>query len=78
MLEHRFFGESNPFRDLSVSSLRVHTVQQAVEDLAFVIKDVVVRPFATRRTEEMLECMRELRKVALEVRRFRVSGYKQY
>ncbi|KAI0740521.1 peptidase S28 [Earliella scabrosa] len=40
VLEHRFFGESNPFRDLSVSSLRVHTVQQAVEDLAYFARNV--------------------------------------
>lgn len=40
MLEHRFFGESNPARDLSVPNLRVHTVQQAVEDLAYFAKNV--------------------------------------
>ena len=40
VLEHRFFGESNPFRDLSVNSLRVHTVQQAVEDLAYFARNV--------------------------------------
>ena len=74
----RIVGASFPLADFRANIARGDVVSKAVEDLAFVVKDVVVRPFATRRTEEMLECMRELRKVALEVRRFRVSGYKQY
>ena len=35
MLEHRFFGTSDPRNDLSTQSLRLHTVQQAVNDLAY-------------------------------------------
>ncbi|KAI0800449.1 peptidase S28 [Fomes fomentarius] len=42
VLEHRFFGDSNPARDLSVPNLRVHTVQQAVEDLAYFAKNVAL------------------------------------
>ena len=40
LLEHRFFGQSNPYPDLSVQSLQVHTVQQAIEDLAYFAKNV--------------------------------------
>ncbi|KAI0737246.1 peptidase S28 [Daedaleopsis nitida] len=40
LLEHRFFGNSNPHPDLSSQSLRVHTVQQAVEDLAYFAQHV--------------------------------------
>lgn len=40
MLEHRFFGNSNPYGDLSVQSFRVHTVQQAVADLAYFAENV--------------------------------------
>ncbi|KAH9925851.1 peptidase S28 [Epithele typhae] len=40
VLEHRFFGSSNPYDDLSVSSLRVHTVQQAINDLAYFAQHV--------------------------------------
>jgi len=35
MLEHRFFGESNPYPDLTTKSFRVHTIQQAVEDFVY-------------------------------------------
>ena len=40
VLEHRFFGDSHPAADLSVPNLRTHTVQQAVEDLAYFAKNV--------------------------------------
>ncbi|KAI0751819.1 peptidase S28 [Daedaleopsis nitida] len=40
VLEHRFFGESNPYSDLSVQSLQVHTIEQAIEDLAYFAKNV--------------------------------------
>lgn len=40
ILEHRFFGDSNPLPDLSVQSLRLHTVQQAIDDLAYFAQNV--------------------------------------
>ncbi|KDR84025.1 hypothetical protein GALMADRAFT_54306 [Galerina marginata CBS 339.88] len=40
VLEHRFYGLSNPFPDLSVKSLRVHTIQQAIDDLEYFAKNV--------------------------------------
>ena len=33
MLEHRFFGESNPYPNATTQSLEVLTIQQAIEDL---------------------------------------------
>ncbi|KAI0666133.1 peptidase S28 [Trametes maxima] len=38
--EHRFFGESNPYPDLSVKSFRVHTLQQSLDDLEYFAKNV--------------------------------------
>jgi hypothetical protein len=40
VIEHRFYGFSNPYPDLSVESLRVHTLQQAVDDLVYFAKTV--------------------------------------
>ena len=40
VLEHRFFGSSNPYNDLSVQSFRVHTVQQAIDDLVYFAQHV--------------------------------------
>ncbi|CDO72685.1 hypothetical protein BN946_scf184985.g105 [Trametes cinnabarina] len=40
VLEHRFFGNSNPYQDLSVKSLAVLTVQQAIDDLAYFAQNV--------------------------------------
>ncbi|OBZ65442.1 putative serine protease K12H4.7 [Grifola frondosa] len=40
VLEHRFFGESNPHSDLSVTSLRVHTIQQAIDDFEYFANNV--------------------------------------
>ena len=42
MLEHRFYGQSNPYPDLSVESLRVHTIQQAIEDLQYFAENVAL------------------------------------
>ncbi|TFY66062.1 hypothetical protein EVG20_g5021 [Dentipellis fragilis] len=40
VLEHRFFGYSNPYPDLSVASLKYLTVQQGIDDLAYFAKTV--------------------------------------
>ncbi|KAF9556830.1 hypothetical protein CPC08DRAFT_74131 [Agrocybe pediades] len=40
VLEHRFYGLSNPLPDLSVKSLRLHTLQQAIDDLEYFAKNV--------------------------------------
>ena len=68
----RIVGAAFPLKDFRANIARGDLVTKAVEDLAFVVKDVVAQPFAKLRTNEMLECMRELRRVALEVRVCRV------
>ena len=40
VLEHRFYGLSNPLPDLSVKSLRLYTIQQAIDDLEYFAKNV--------------------------------------
>lgn len=40
VLEHRFYGFSNPYPNLTVQSLRVHTIQQAIDDLVYFAKNV--------------------------------------
>ncbi|PFH52555.1 hypothetical protein AMATHDRAFT_1958 [Amanita thiersii Skay4041] len=40
VLEHRFYGLSNPKPDLSVGSLQLHTLQQAVDDLVYFANNV--------------------------------------
>ncbi|KAI0797048.1 serine carboxypeptidase S28-domain-containing protein [Abortiporus biennis] len=42
VLEHRFFGNSNPYPDLTVQSLKVLTVAQAIEDLEYFAQNVVI------------------------------------
>ncbi|KAJ7500019.1 peptidase S28 [Mycena latifolia] len=41
LIEHRFFGLSNPLPDLTVESLKLHTIQQAIDDLEYFAKNVV-------------------------------------
>ncbi|KAI0735882.1 SPOC domain-like protein [Earliella scabrosa] len=62
----RIVGLSFPLDDFRQNIARGDVVTKAVEDLAFVIKEVVTQPFASRRFDEMIGCMQELRKVALE------------
>lgn len=40
LVEHRFYGLSNPLPDLSVKSLQLHTIQQAIEDLVYFAQNV--------------------------------------
>jgi len=42
VIEHRFFGESNPYPDLSEKSLRLLTIQQAIDDLEYFTKNVAL------------------------------------
>jgi len=38
--EHRFYGLSNPYPDLSVQSFSVHTLEQAIEDADYFARNV--------------------------------------
>ncbi|EIN10777.1 hypothetical protein PUNSTDRAFT_132850 [Punctularia strigosozonata HHB-11173 SS5] len=40
VLEHRFYGLSNPRPDLSVKSLQLHTIAQAIQDLKYFAENV--------------------------------------
>ncbi|KAG6860254.1 hypothetical protein C0995_013704 [Termitomyces sp. Mi166 len=40
LLEHRFYGFSNPRPDLTVESLKLHTLQQAIDDLVYFAENV--------------------------------------
>ncbi|KJA16225.1 hypothetical protein HYPSUDRAFT_298283 [Hypholoma sublateritium FD-334 SS-4] len=40
VIEHRFYGLSNPYSNLSVQSLKLHTIQQAIDDLEYFAKNV--------------------------------------
>ncbi|OJT04950.1 ATP-dependent DNA helicase II subunit 2 [Trametes pubescens] len=62
----RIVGYTYPLADFRKNIERGDVVTKAVEDLAYIVKEVVVRPFASKRFDEMLECMHELRKVSLE------------
>ncbi|KAF9025495.1 hypothetical protein BDZ89DRAFT_1068276 [Hymenopellis radicata] len=42
VLEHRFFGESNPYPNLNVDSLKLHTIAQAIEDDVYFAQNVVL------------------------------------
>jgi hypothetical protein len=40
ILEHRFFGLSNPYPDLSADSLKLLTIQQAIDDFEYFANNV--------------------------------------
>lgn len=42
LLEHRFYGDSNPLPDLSVKSLRLLTIQQAIDDFEYFANHVTL------------------------------------
>ena len=44
MIEHRFYGLSNPYANLSVESFEYHTIEQAISDLVHFAKTVTL-PF---------------------------------
>lgn len=64
----RIIGRIHPLEDFQKNIRQGDIVSKAVEDLAWVVKDIVMRPFASRRQEELLKCMKALRKTALNVR----------
>jgi ATP-dependent DNA helicase 2 subunit 2 len=55
-----------PLTDFKNNISQGDVVSKAVEDLGWVVKEIVLRPFAERRHAEMIECLNELREVCLE------------
>jgi Serine carboxypeptidase S28 len=40
LIEHRFFGQSNPYNNLTSASLELLTIEQAIEDLVYFAENV--------------------------------------
>ncbi|KAI0321008.1 SPOC domain-like protein [Amylostereum chailletii] len=62
----RIVGVTAPLTDFRQNVSRGDVVSKAVEDLGWAVKEIVMRPFASRRTGEMVECLKELRDVCLQ------------
>ena len=62
----RIIGTTYPLRDFKQNLARGDVVTKAVEDMGVLIKDVVLRPFASRRHTEMLDCMVAMRDTCLK------------
>lgn len=62
----RIIGFTHPLKDFKANIATGDLVTKAVEDLGVVIIEVILRPFANRRKDEMLECMKQMRDVALK------------
>jgi len=62
----KIIGTTYPLKDFQKNIAQGDVVSKAVEDLSAVILEVVMKPFASRRHKEMLECMKALRKTCLE------------
>ena len=56
-----------PLKDFKEGIKKGEAVSQAVRDLGLVIMEIVTKPFSSRRHEEMLACLKEMREVALQV-----------
>jgi ATP-dependent DNA helicase 2 subunit 2 len=63
----RIIGSTYPLEDFKINTARGNLVTKAVEDLAWVIQDIVTKPFASRRHKEMIECLQVLRATSLKV-----------
>lgn len=63
----RIIGTTYPLQDFRKNISQGDVVSKAVEDLGVVIKEIVMKPFTSRRNDELLECMTTFRDVALKV-----------
>ncbi|KAG2345381.1 SPOC domain-like protein [Suillus weaverae] len=62
----RIIGSTYPLRDFKSNLAQGDVVTKAVEDMGVIIKEVVLRPFASRRHKEMIECMIAMRDTSLK------------
>ncbi|KAM6497865.1 SPOC domain-like protein [Amanita muscaria] len=62
----RIIGTTDPLKDFRKNLEQGDIVTKAVEDMGFVISDIVMKPFSWRRNSELMECLREMRNVALK------------
>lgn len=63
----RIIGIAYPLRDFRENLKQGDVVTKAVEDLGVVIREIVGRPFSSRRQDEMVACLKELREACLRV-----------
>ena len=63
----RIIGNAYPLRDFRQNLKQGDVVTKAVEDLGVVVREIVAQPFASRRKDEMVECLKELREACLRV-----------
>jgi ATP-dependent DNA helicase 2 subunit 2 len=64
----RIIGTTFPLRDFEKNLEQGDVVTKAVEDLCQVIMEIVIKPFASKRHQEMVDCLRVLRDTCLKVR----------
>jgi ATP-dependent DNA helicase 2 subunit 2 len=63
----RIIGSTYPLRDFEKNLAQGDVVTKAVADLAEVITEIILKPFASRRQKEMIDCMKALRNTCLTV-----------
>lgn len=63
----RIISTARPLEDFRENLRQGDLVTKSVEDLAYVIKKIVGQPFASKRNDELFECLRALRDVAVQV-----------
>ncbi|KAF8139796.1 SPOC domain-like protein [Boletus edulis] len=61
----RIIGNTYPLKDFRQNLKQGDVVTKAVEDLGVVVREIVGRPFASRRKDEMVECLTVLREACL-------------
>lgn len=64
----RIIGSTYPLEDFRGAIAQGDIVTKAVEDLGVVMKEIVLKPFANRRKQELLDCLKFLRETCLKVR----------
>ncbi|KAG0703074.1 SPOC like C-terminal domain-containing protein [Suillus ampliporus] len=62
----RIIGSTYPLRDFKTNLAQGDVVTKAVEDMGAVIKEVVLKPFASRRHKEMIDSMIAMRDTCLK------------
>ncbi|KAF7986188.1 hypothetical protein HWV62_38598 [Athelia sp. TMB] len=62
----RIIGSTYPLKDFLKNISQGDVVTKAVEDLGEVIKEIALKPFASRRHAELLNCMKTLRDTSLK------------
>lgn len=65
--DNRIIGNVHPLYDFEQNISRGDVVSKAVEDLGNVIIEIVEESFSSQRFQEALECMKIMRKTAVEV-----------